>query len=665
MAILNDVDRRASRTRLALGLTYTLLVLGSVTMVYPFVIMVSSASTDSTDYNEYRVIPRYLYDKHKFFAKYWYQKRIGEGWSGARRPALLAYHRAEKDYNEIHRYMDYFPHLDPDSPEYIDWNGPLVQRRVRDYHDFILTLPEEFTRVDFWSSLDGMLNADRYQDWLRGKYGDIETLNSAYGTDYEVFSSADIRPHKVGSPVHRWPMPFNYFRFLYIDHDSPHYRDWMEWRKSELPASNISVCNADPYYQYHLMGKLNTLERYNALCGTQYGYWHEVPMPEVAPENTQARELWESIVRRRLAMVHIQLVGAQQAFTEFLKIQYGDIESFHAAKKRELSEDLGMLYVPVFRSLDAIPLSQRYPESDPVLYREWAEFVNVVPVACLRVIRPERLYQQFLENRYGSLDAINAAYGTDFASLSTILPPYQEEDTCDLFQNKWKWLRHFFFYSYIRAFSELFSKGGALVNTFILVGAHVLIQLTVNPLAAYALSRYKLSYANKVLLFMVVTMAFPAEVAMIPTFLMVREMNLLNSFWAILLPWMAQGFYVFLLKGFFDSLPKELFEQATIDGASELRMFVQIAVPICSPIFAVIALGAFQAMYGAFMFALIVCQEKAKWPIMVFIYQYQQTPGVSESDKMAALVLAMIPTLIFFLAVQRVILRGIIIPQMK
>ena len=214
MAILNDVDRRAPRIQLALAATYLLLVLGSLTMVYPFLIMISSASTDSADYNEYRVIPRYLYNKDRLFAKYWYQKHIGEGWAGARRPALLAYHRTQEDYNEIHRYMDYFPHLHPQNPEYVDWQNPAVQQRVRDYQDFKLALPEEFTRVDFWSYLDGMINAQRYQKWLERKYGTIENLNWAYGTDYELFSSADIRPHKVGSPVHRWPMPFNYFRFL-------------------------------------------------------------------------------------------------------------------------------------------------------------------------------------------------------------------------------------------------------------------------------------------------------------------------------------------------------------------------------------------------------------------------------------------------------------------
>ena len=97
--------------------------------------------------------------------------------------------------------------------------------------------------------------------------------------------------------------------------------------------------------------------------------------------------------------------------------------------------------------------------------------------------------------------------------------------------------------------------------------------MTVNPLAAYALSRYRLSYTPKVLIFMLATMAFPAEVAMIPNFLLIKQLGLLNTFAALILPGLASGYFIFLLKGFFDSLPAELYEAASIDGASELRMF--------------------------------------------------------------------------------------------
>ena len=115
--------------------------------------------------------------------------------------------------------------------------------------------------------------------------------------------------------------------------------------------------------------------------------------------------------------------------------------------------------------------------------------------------------------------------------------------------------------------------GNGVWVTIIYCTLAVLTAIIVNPLCAYALSRYNLSYANMLLLFVLATMAFPAEVSMIPNFLLLKQLNLLNTFWALILPGAANGFSIFLLKGFFDSLPKELYEAGTLDGASELRMF--------------------------------------------------------------------------------------------
>jgi len=108
---------------------------------------------------------------------------------------------------------------------------------------------------------------------------------------------------------------------------------------------------------------------------------------------------------------------------------------------------------------------------------------------------------------------------------------------------------------------------------------------------------------------------------MIPNFLLLRDFGMLNTFAALLLPSMANGYSIFLLKGFFDSLPKELFEAAEIDGANEWHKFWIITMNLSKPVLAVIALGAFTAAYTNFMFAFIVCQDKSMWTMMVHIYQ--------------------------------------------
>jgi multiple sugar transport system permease protein len=144
---------------------------------------------------------------------------------------------------------------------------------------------------------------------------------------------------------------------------------------------------------------------------------------------------------------------------------------------------------------------------------------------------------------------------------------------------------------------------------------------------------------------------------------LLRDLNLLNTFWALVLPGAANGYAIFLLKGFFDSLPRELYESAQIDGASEWTMFWGITMSLSKPILAVIALGSFSSAYGAFMFALIVCQNEKMWTIMVYLYQLQLK--FSQPVVFASLLVAAVPTLLVFIFCQNIIMRGIVVPVEK
>ena len=187
--------------------------------------------------------------------------------------------------------------------------------------------------------------------------------------------------------------------------------------------------------------------------------------------------------------------------------------------------------------------------------------------------------------------------------------------------------------------------------------------LTVNPMAAYSLSRFPMKSSHRVLIFFLVTIAFPVEVAMIPNFLLLRDLGLLNTFAALVLPGMANGFSIFLLKGFFDSLPAELYEAGEMDGASEFQIFRIVALPLLKPILAYIGLGAFVAAYGGFMWAMIICTDPEMWTLMVWIYDFQMfRPG--NNYILAATVLVSIPPLLVFLIANRIIMKGIVIPTM-
>ena len=225
----------------------------------------------------------------------------------------------------------------------------------------------------------------------------------------------------------------------------------------------------------------------------------------------------------------------------------------------------------------------------------------------------------------------------------------------------WRW--QFATQNFRYVMQEVLLQGNGVRNTLILVVLSIVSALTVNPMAAYALSRFKLPQSYQVLLFFLATIAFPAEVAMIPNFLQIKELGMINTFWALVIPGMVNGFSIFLLKGFFDSLPKELYEAADIDGASEWQIFWGITMNLSRPILAVLALGAFTSAYGAFMFALILAPDPSMWTLMVWIYQLQQSVG--QGIVYASVLLTAIPTLIVYLCTQNIIMRGIIVPTDK
>ncbi len=211
----------------------------------------------------------------------------------------------------------------------------------------------------------------------------------------------------------------------------------------------------------------------------------------------------------------------------------------------------------------------------------------------------------------------------------------------------------------------LFVRGRAFVNTLILVILSVVAALTVNPLAAYALSRFRLRATEQILLFLLATMAFPAAVTAIPGFLLIRDLGLLNTFAALILPGVASGMSIFILKGFFDALPRELYEAAAIDGASEWTVFTRITLPMTTPILAVNALQAFIHAYASWEWAFLVCQKESHWTLAVWMYQMSQTFANQPWCVMAGFVVVSIPTAAVFLLCQKVILRGIVLPSMK
>jgi multiple sugar transport system permease protein len=328
---------------------------------------------------------------------------------------------------------------------------------------------------------------------------------------------------------------------------------------------------------------------------------------------------------------------------------------------------------------------------------DWLAFKETLPAEFRIPVRLERIWQEWLRSKFGgdlgdvpnditrgatSFESIPLTIGAEsdlyreFISIAKpddIAPvedvwswnhkfamPIRAFDLAVLHQNESAIKREMSTRNYRYVIDYVAINGRALWNTVIFCTLAVLVQLTVNPLAAYALARFPMKATARVLLLLLATMAFPAEVAMIPNFLLLKNLGLLNTFAALVLPTAANGYMIFLLKGFFESLPREVFESGQIDGASEWRMMFRLALPLSKPVMGYMGLLAFMGAYGAFLYAFLVAQDRDVWTLMVFIYQLQQI--APKSVMMAAVTLAAVPTILVFLFAQRVIMRGIVLP---
>lgn len=271
-----------------------------------------------------------------------------------------------------------------------------------------------------------------------------------------------------------------------------------------------------------------------------------------------------------------------------------------------------------------------------------------------------KAYQEFALTALPKTFLVNRTIEDQWSSYSNKPLPHEAYENSFVREHERALRSEFTWRNYRFVLDYIAIHGKALLNTVIFVGLAIFIQLTVNPLAAYALSRYPMKTTGKILLFLLATMAFPAEVAMIPSFLLLKNLGLLNTFAALVLPTAASGYMIFLLKGFFDSLPREVFESAEVDGAPEWLVMLRIAFPLSKPVFGYMALLAFMGAYGAFLYAFLVAQDRDMWTLMVFVYQLQTI--APKSIVLAATTLVALPTLLVFLAAQRVIMRGIVLP---
>ncbi|MDI6783254.1 MAG: carbohydrate ABC transporter permease [bacterium] len=207
-------------------------------------------------------------------------------------------------------------------------------------------------------------------------------------------------------------------------------------------------------------------------------------------------------------------------------------------------------------------------------------------------------------------------------------------------------------------------------NTLILAFGCWLTPLLISTLAAFSLSKLNPPYGKFILVLFLSTLMVPFTSILIPMYLTMKDIpllhiNLLDTYWSIILPAGVNAFFIFLLKGFFDDIPNDLIAAARIDGASELRIFLQLMLPLSKPVLAVLTIFSFIGTWNSFLWPLIVLSTPEKFPIMVKLYDFQLTSSVPWRVILAALFIACTPPIILFIFFQKQILRGITLTGLK
>ena len=524
---------------------------------------------------------------------------------------------------------------------YKTWSEIVISKKIPD--DKFRDLWINYVKNSLNSHNINLTNAGRkdFKSYLKEKYKTIGLLNKTYLTNYEDFGKVKI-PEKI--PVNG--------AFL---------ADWKYFISKIAAPEHLIIRSVEFDFRKYLKLKYGSIEKINEYYKRGYTGFDEVDLStSYKNDNLQYAKDWKEFVTTEADPKNITLnMAAKREFIEYLE------KIFSSNNKDEFLVKINKSLKTSFTKIINVYPSKTIPKNK--IYRDlWIDFVrNSASPRFLSVNQDweGQRWINYLQAEYGDIEKLNESYHLEYNDFDEIEIDYLEIDYYLFKQNKRDIFWEFFTRNYEIVIDEMVSNGRALLNTIIYCALAIFIALFVNPLAAYSLSRFNLRSRYKVILLLMLTMAFPPMVLAIPNFLLLKNLNLFNTFWALILPGAADGYFIFLLKGFFDSLPKELYESATIDGASEFRIFSGITIPLSKPILAVIALNAFNAAYRNFMFAFLVCQDKSMWTMMVHMYQLMQrsTQGIG----FAAVTVAAILPLIVFIFSQRFILKVIVVPSEK
>jgi multiple sugar transport system permease protein len=217
-------------------------------------------------------------------------------------------------------------------------------------------------------------------------------------------------------------------------------------------------------------------------------------------------------------------------------------------------------------------------------------------------------------------------------------------------------------------YQELFLRAGMgrfLFNSFLISTCVMLLSVLFNTLAGYAFAKLRFKGRDRTFRALLAALVIPAQVAMMPLFLLLKQMGLVNTYMGAIVPGMAAIFGIFLVRQYARTIPDELLEAARIDGAGEWRIFFQIVLPALKPILVTLAIFSFLGAWNDFMWPLIVLSDDRLQTLPVALASLSREHVMDYELMMAGSVVTILPVLLLFLVLQRYYIQGLLLGSVK
>ncbi len=213
---------------------------------------------------------------------------------------------------------------------------------------------------------------------------------------------------------------------------------------------------------------------------------------------------------------------------------------------------------------------------------------------------------------------------------------------------------------------ENYREAGSIVvpyifNSIVVSGATCFGVVLIGSLTAYTFALFEFP-GKEILYYGILTLLMiPGILTLVPSFVVVRDLHLLDTRWAMILPWIAGGqvFAIFILRTFYQSMPKDLFDAARVDGAGELSIYLKIAVPLSQSILGVVAIFNILGTWNDFLWPLITISNEGMYPLVLGLYRFQSAYYTVWGPLMAGYVIGTIPLVILFAFTSKLFVEGL------